>query len=90
MIIYVKKILFYCIPTRAWARTIGFIFSSSGKFKVGLDNVYYKGQGALFKMISNVVDFDSMYPNVQLSLFNSLVASVLSYGCEVWGFAEAK
>ena len=69
---------------------LGFIFSSSGKFKVGLDNVYYKGQGALFKMISNVVDFDSMYPNVQLSLFNSLVASVLSYGCEVWGFAEAK
>ena len=41
-------------------------------------------------MIANVVDFDTMYPNVQLSLFNSLVASVLSYGCEVWGFAEAK
>ena len=69
---------------------LGFVFSSSGKFKVGIDNVLHKGQRALFKMLCNIDDFDSMYPNIQLSLFYSLVASVLSYGCEVWGFAEAK
>ena len=31
-----------------------------------------------------------MYPEMQISLFNSCVSSVLSYGCEVWGLAEAK
>ena len=28
--------------------------------------------------------------NIALNLFDSLVASVLNYGCEVWGFINAK
>ena len=27
---------------------------------------------------------------MQLSLFNSLVTSILCYACEIWGFAQAK
>ena len=69
---------------------LGVVFSSSGKFKKGIDNVVSKGQRALFNMISNIKDFTSMYPEMQISLFNSCVSSVLSYGCEVWGLAEAK
>ena len=69
---------------------LGVVFSSSGKFKNGIDNVISNGQNALFNMISNIKDFNSMYPKMQLSLFNSCVSSVLSYGCEIWGLAEAK
>ena len=78
------------LETVSCFKYLGFVFSASGKFKVGIENVLCKGKRALFKMLSNIDDFDSMYPNIQISLFNSLVASVLSYGCEVWGFAEAK
>ena len=69
---------------------LGFVFASSGRFKKGIENVVLKGQRACFKMISTIKDFSSFYPKNQISLFNSLVASVLSYGCEVWGLAEAK
>ena len=69
---------------------LGFVFASSGRFKKGIENVVLKGQRACFKMISTIKDFSSLYPRNQISLFNSLVASVLSYGCEVWGLAEAK
>ena len=69
---------------------LGFVFASSGRFKKGIENVVLKGQRACFKMISTIKDFSSLYPKNQISLFNSLVAAVLSYGCEVWGLAEAK
>ena len=62
---------------------LGFVFSSSRKFKVGIDNVLFKGKRALFKMTTNIEDFDTMLLDTQLSLFNSLVTSVLPYGCEV-------
>ena len=41
-------------------------------------------------MCANVINLDNMFINTQISLYNSLVASVLSYGYEIWGFAEAK
>ena len=69
---------------------LGFVFASSGRFKIGIENVVLKGQRACFKMLSTIKDFSSLYPKNQISLFNSLVAAVLSYGCEVWGLAEAK
>ena len=69
---------------------LGFVFSSTGKFSKGIDHVELQGQRALFNMYSSVDNFNSMYINMQMSLFQSLNASVLSYGCEIWGFAEAK
>ena len=69
---------------------LGFVFSSTGKFSKGIDHVELQGQRALFNMYSSVDNFNSMYINMQMSLFQSLVSSVLSYGCEIWGFAEAK
>ena len=35
-------------------------------------------------------DFDNLQFKMKLSLFDSLVKSVLCYGCEIWGFCEAK
>ena len=71
-------------------RYLGFVFSSTGKFKLGIEDLVLQGKRAIFKMYSSINDFEDMYINMQLSLFNSLVSSILCYACELWGFAEAK
>ena len=71
-------------------RYLGFIFSSSGKFNIGLDNLQTRGEKALFDMISSIENFKDMYVNMKLSLFESLVKPVILYGCEIWGFCKAK
>ena len=69
---------------------LGFLFGSSGKFKKGIDNLEIRGEKALFDMTCSIVDFKTMHFKMKIDLFNSLVKSVLCYGCEVWGFSEAK
>ena len=42
-------------------------------------------------MTSSINNFAIIYPKMKISLFDSLVSSVSSYyGCEIWGFSEAK
>ena len=69
---------------------LGFVFSNTGKFKKGIENIVLQGHRALFNLFSSVDNFENMYIKMQISLFQSLVSSVLSYACEIWGFAEAK
>ena len=78
------------IETVTSFKYLGFMFACSGKFNVGINNVFFQGQRALFNMFSSIDNFDKMYFSMQISLFNSLVTSVLCYACEIWGFAEAK
>ena len=68
---------------------LGFVFGSSGKFKKSLENLAVQGHKALFNMTSSIDNFATMHPKMKISLFDSLVSSVLSYGCEIWGFSEA-
>ena len=69
---------------------LGFVFSSSGKYRKGVDHIVSQGQKAFFNMKSTINNFDNMNPKMQISLFNSLVGSVLSYACELWGSQESK
>ena len=78
------------IETVTTFKYLGFVFSSTGTFSKGIDNTILSGQRAFYNLSSNLENFDSMFVNTQLSLFNSLVSPVLSYACEIWGFAEAK
>ena len=78
------------LETVSTFKYLGFVFSNTGKFSKGIDNVILQGKRAFFNMCANVINLDNMFINTQISLYNSLVASVLSYGCEIWGFAEAK
>ena len=71
-------------------RYLGFVFSSSGKFKLAFNSIVLQGERAIFKMYSSIENFETMYIDMQLSLFNSLVTSILCYACEIWGFAQAK
>ena len=69
---------------------LGFVFGSSGKLKKGLENLAIQGKKGLFNMTSSIDNFAIIHPKMKASLFDSLVSSVLSYGCEIWGFSEAK
>ena len=78
------------IETVTEFKYLGFLFSSSGKFKKGLDNLLTRGEKALFDMKSSIENFNIMQFDMKMSLFDSLVKSVICYGCEIWGFCEAK
>lgn len=69
---------------------LGFVFASTGTFSQGIEHVSFQGKRALFNLFSSIENFDSMYVNMQLSMFHSLVVPVLCYASEIWGFAEAK
>lgn len=69
---------------------LGFLFGSSGKFKKGIDNLEIRGEKALFDMTCSIIDFKTMHFKMKIDLFNSLVKSVLCYGCEVWDLVKPK
>ena len=80
----------HALETVKGFRYLGFVFSSSGKFKLAFNSIVLQGERAIFKMYSSIENFETMYIGMQLSLFNSLVTSILCYACEIWGFAQAK
>ena len=55
-----------------------------------IENIVLQGHRAHFNLYSSVDNFENMYINMHMSLSQSLVSSVLSYACEMWGFAKAK
>ena len=42
---------------------LGFVFSNTGKFSKGIDNVVLQGQRSLFNLYANVIDFETMFIN---------------------------
>ena len=78
------------IETISYFKYLGFVFSSTGKFKNGIDNLEIRGTKAFFDMISSIQNYNDMQFQMKLDLFDSLVKSVICYGCEIWGFSEAK
>ena len=71
------------IETVTSFKYLGFVFSETGKFKKEIDNIVLQGQRALLNLHSSIENFESMYINMQISLFDSLVSSVLCYACEI-------
>ena len=78
------------IETVSTFRYLGFVFSSSGRFKKGIENLSLQGHRAMFSMAASIDNFTIMHPKMKISFFDSLVKSVICYGCEIWGFSEAK
>ena len=52
-------------------------------------NLVDQGNRALFGLKQVLHNNSEIMPVTQLSLYNSLVIPVISYGCEIWGFCEA-
>ena len=69
---------------------LGFILSSSGSFSKGISDLAIRGNRALFGLKKIIHENPYMSVDIQINLFHSLVESVMSYSCEIWGFKEAE
>ena len=64
---------------------VGVIFSSIGPvFNLNVESLIYSANRAIHKLRSYCRCFGQFPPVTALNLYNSLVAPILAYGCEVW------
>ena len=47
-------------------------------------------KGLLFSLKGIFTNYKYLSPKIKLILFNSVIESILTYGCEIWGSSEAK
>ena len=62
---------------------LGIVFDSVGNFNAARQNMYERGQKALFKLKS-VIDRDFLSPKISLDLFDKTVKPVCLYGSDIW------
>ena len=68
---------------------LGLILSYTGKFSCAQQDSASRGLRAKYALRINVSQLFDPDVNMLLNLFDKMVTSVLSYGCEVWGFHTA-
>ena len=68
---------------------LGLILSYTGKFSCAQQDSASKGPRAMYALRNNVSQLVDPDVNMLLNLFDKMVTSVLSYGCEVWCFHTA-
>ena len=68
---------------------LGIVLSSGGSFIPATKTLADKGLRAMHCLLETIKE--TQVPiKIMFNLFDSLVASVLSYGCEIWGFSSAE
>ena len=68
---------------------LGVVFSSGGSFIPNTKTLSRKSLKTMHQLLQLLHEVDTPI-NIALNLFDSLVASVLNYGCEVRGFINAE
>ena len=68
---------------------LGVVFSSGGSFIPNTKTLSGKALKSMHELLQLLREVETPI-NIALNLFNSLVASVLNYGCEVWVFMNAE
>ena len=68
---------------------LGVVLPSGGLFIQATKALADKGLKAMHNLLETIKE-TKMHVNIMFHLFDSLVASVLSYGCEIWGFSNAQ
>ena len=66
---------------------LGIVFSSGGSFQQATNTLVGKALRSMCSLY-NITKGYEVPPNIMFNLFDSYVASILSYNCEVWGFNE--
>ncbi|XP_053403102.1 uncharacterized protein LOC128558242 [Mercenaria mercenaria] len=67
---------------------LGFVVSSGGSFRRGIDTLTGKALKAMNSIYTLTKDMDIPI-NIHLNLFDSYVSSILCYSSEIWGFSTA-
>ena len=68
---------------------LGIVFNYTGTFVLNQETLAGKGLKALNVLVANTRIYDFNIKTL-CQLFDSFVGSILSYGCEVWGFTKSK
>ena len=68
---------------------LGVVFSSGGFFIPNSKTLSGKSLKTMHQLLQLLHEVDTSI-NIALNLFESLIAPVLNYGCEVWGFINAE
>ena len=68
---------------------LGIVFNYTGTFILNQETLAGKGLKALNVLLANTRKYDFNVKTL-CQLFDSFVGSILSYGCEVWGFTKSK
>jgi hypothetical protein len=69
---------------------LGIVFTVGGSFSKTFEALSGQALKAIFKLNSYMQNFPNISVSHTLDLFDKLITPILSYGCEVWGFMEAK
>ena len=65
---------------------LGFTFGSTGSYTKGTEALLAQAKRALFGLNTFLVNNKEISPHIKLSIFNSVVTPILTYGSEVWGY----
>ena len=69
---------------------LGIVFTTGGSISVCQETLAGQGIKAIFKLNRLLHNFTNITQKHRVELFDKLVTPILNYGCEVWGFCQAK
>ena len=64
---------------------LGIVFAESGSFKKCSETLAGSGLKAIYALLGNIEDFNTLDVTVKCKLFDSVIVPVLEYGSEIWG-----
>ena len=67
---------------------LGVTIKSNGSFSIHIDKIREKALKAYFSLISKSKEWGGFQPRLFLYLFDHMVAPILNYASEIWGFEE--
>ena len=67
---------------------LGVTLNYTGSFNLNTQTLYGKGLKAMNILLSNLKKYECK-PRVALQLFDAFVSSIVTYGCEIWGFTKS-
>ena len=68
---------------------LGVVFTPGGSFSLAQNTLSGQAQKAIFRLNSYLYKFTDISPYHRLELFDKLVAPIMNYSAEVWGFCKA-
>ena len=74
----------------SYFKYLGIYFSTSGSFSYGIQELVKSARRALFCLKKCISNNPEITAKMQIDLFNTMVAPILFYGNEVWGFCKAE
>ena len=74
----------------SYFKYLGLIFSQTGSFAKGIQEIVSSARRALFGLKRMLSRNNEITIKLQIELFDLMIAPILFYGAEIWGFCKAE